>query len=191
MNLGTETLSTVEDSLISSLHGTVLEIGAGGGANFDRLASDVDWIGLEPNRADTALLHANAVNHGQQRKPLVAECEAIPLEDGSVDAVLSTLVLCSVRDQRRSLEEIARVLRPGGVFVFAEHVAAGRRSILYRLQRIIAPVTRRFDHGCDPSRDTVSNIRRSPLKITELHEFWLPYAFGLSTPLVAGRAVAV
>ena len=188
-NSGSETLDSVEESLIGGIHGTVLEIGAGTGANFDRLPKDVDWIGLEPNRVDTAILRANAIEHGQQRQPLVAVCEAIPLKNESVDAVLSTLVLCSVRDQRRSLDEIARVLRPGGVFVFAEHIAAARRSFLYKIQRLIAPATRRFDHGCDPSRDTVSSIRRSRLQITELHEFWLPYLFGLSTPVVAGRAV--
>ena len=188
-NLDSESLDSVEKTLIGGIHGTVLEVGAGTGANFDRLARDVDWIGLEPDRVDTAILRANAVQHGQQRQPLVAVCEDIPLGNDSVDAVLSTLVLCSVRDQRRSLEEIARVLRPGGVFVFAEHIAAAHRSILYKMQRLIAPATRRFDHGCDPSRDTVSSIRRSPLQITELHEFWLPYLFGLSTPVVAGRAV--
>lgn len=185
-----ESLDAVEESLIGGLHGTVLEIGAGEGANFDQLADDVNWIGLEPNRGDTARLRANAASHGQFREPLVARSEAIPLDNDSVDAVLGTLVLCSVRDQRQALEEIARVLRPGGVFVFTEHVAAARRSLLFGFQRLAAPFTRRFDRGCDPARDTVSSIRRSPLRIVELHEFTMPFAFGLTIPLVTGRAVS-
>lgn len=181
----------VDDSaLIGALHGTVLEIGAGEGANFDLLAPGVDWIGLEPDRRSVRHLRGNAERQGHLREPLMTGCESIPLADDSVDAVLGTLVLCSVRDQQRSLQEIARVLRPGGTFVFTEHIAAQRRTATYRLQVIAAPFTRLLDHGCDPARDTVSAIRSSPLEIVELHEGAMPFAFGLSTPFVSGRAVA-
>lgn len=188
-------MTAVEDSpeleaaLIRSLRGTVLEVGAGDGANFGLLAEEVDWIGLEPNPADTEALRENAARWGRRREPLVARCEAIPLPDASVDAVLSTLVLCSVDDQQKSLAEIRRVLRPGGAFVFVEHVAAPRRTLLRGVQRLATPLTSRFDRGCHLARETVDGIRGSGLRIDELHEYRMPSGLGFTIPFAAGRAV--
>ena len=130
------------------LHGRVLELGAGRGANFPLLAPDVAWVGIEP---------ATGLRRRLARKGhdvLAASAEAIPLSDGCVDAVLSTVVLCSVRDQDRALSETARVLRPGGRFVFFEHVAAPRGTWFRRLQQLGAPFNRAIDHGCHPARET-------------------------------------
>lgn len=179
----------LEAALIRNLRGTVLEVGAGDGANFGLLAEDVDWIGLEPNPRDTEALRANAARWGRRREPLVAPCEAIPLPDASVDAVLSTLVLCSVDDQKKSLEEIIRVLRPGGAFVFVEHVAAPRGTLLHGLQRLATPLTTRLDRGCHLARETIAGIRGSGLTIDELHEYRMPSGLGFTIPFVAGRAV--
>jgi len=184
-----ENSTELEAQLIRGLHGTVLEVGAGDGANFGFLAEDVDWIGLEPNPRDTEALRANAARWGRRREVLVATCEDIPLPDESVDAVLSTLVLCSVDDQQKALEEIIRVLRPGGVFVFVEHVAAAPRTVLRGVQRLATPLTRRLDRGCHLARETVDSIRRSGLRIDELHEYRMPSGLGFTIPFAAGRAV--
>lgn len=184
-----ENSAELEASLIGGLAGTVLEIGAGDGANFGMLAESVDWIGLEPNPRDTEALRANAARWGRRREPLVAPCEQIPLPDASVDAVLSTLVLCSVDDQQRALEEIVRVLRPGGALVFVEHVAAAPRTILRGVQRLATPLTRRLDRGCHLDRETVAGIRESGMRIDELHEYRMPSGLGFTIPFAAGRAV--
>ena len=63
--------------------------------------------------------------------------EAIPLADGSVDEVICSLVLCSVRDAHQVLAEILRVLKPGGRFRFVEHVVAPRRGVRRAVQRAI------------------------------------------------------
>jgi SAM-dependent methyltransferase len=187
--MASEDSTEIEAALIRGLHGTVLEIGAGDGANFGFLAEDVDWIGLEPDPRDTEALRANAARWGRRREPLVAVAEAIPLPDASVDAVLSTLVLCSVDDQQKALEEIRRVLRPGGAFVFVEHVAAPPRTLLCGVQRLATPLTSRFDRGCHLDRETVDSIRGSGLRIDELHEYRMPSGLGFTIPFVAGRAV--
>jgi SAM-dependent methyltransferase len=184
-----EDSTEVEAALIRSLRGTVLEVGAGTGANFGFLAEGVDWIGLEPNPRDTEALQANAARWGRRREVLVAPCEQIPLPDASVDAVLSTLVLCSVDDQERALQEIIRVLRPGGAFVFVEHVAAAPRTVLRGVQRLATPLTRRLDRGCHLDRETADSIRSSGLSIDELHEYRMPSGLGFTIPFVAGRAV--
>jgi SAM-dependent methyltransferase len=187
--MASEDSTEIEAALIRGLHGTVLEIGAGDGANFGFLAEDVDWIGLEPDPRDTEALRANAARWGRRREPLVAVAEAIPLPDASVDAVLSTLVLCSVDDQQKVLEEIRRVLRPGGAFVFVEHVAARPGTLLRGVQRLATPLTSRFDRGCHLDRETVDSIRGSGLRIDELHEYRMPSGLGFTIPFVAGRAV--
>jgi SAM-dependent methyltransferase len=173
---------------IGRLSGTVLEIGAGRGRNFTDLRPGVRWIGAEPDARRRTDLAGVARGYGHREPPLDAPAEALPLPGASVDGVLSTGVLCSVRDQDRALAEIARVLRPGGIFVFAEHVAAppGWKR---RLQKVAAPVTRTLDHGCDPVRETEAAVRRSALTVVRVDTFDLPALPGLTMPYIVGHAV--
>ncbi|MGH8880486.1 MAG: methyltransferase domain-containing protein [Stackebrandtia sp.] len=177
---------------LNDLAGTVLEIGAGRGANFERFAEGIDWIGLEPKRRRRTALRAAAIayghGHGHAPKILAAPAEAIPLADGCVDAVASTIVLCSVRDLDASLAEVIRVLRPGGRFVFFEHVAAPPGTRTHRWQRVWAPVSRRVDNGCDPARDIAAAIRSAGFARVALDTFRQPMPFGLAVPFIAGYA---
>jgi SAM-dependent methyltransferase len=159
---------------IRALRGRVLEIGAGNGNNFDLLSPDVEWCGLEPSRARRAELARRAQGRPRALPPLDGVAERIPLPDASVDGVLSTVTLCSVRDQQRALAEIARVLRPGGRVVLAEHVAAPPHTWRRSLQRVYRPFSRTFDHGCDPTRDTEAVVRRSALRVESVEHFELP-----------------
>jgi ubiquinone/menaquinone biosynthesis C-methylase UbiE len=111
--------------LFSGLAGTVLEIGPGAGANLQFLSTGVRWMGAEPNPFMHKYLRVEAGRLGRSIELCGAMAEALPLADRSADNVISTLVLCSVRDPPRALAEIRRVLRPGGKLLFIEHVAAG------------------------------------------------------------------
>ncbi|BCJ69762.1 class I SAM-dependent methyltransferase [Polymorphospora rubra] len=186
---GFEAYRAAKSAAIGGLRGTVLEIGAGRGSNFGLLHSSVTWIGCEPDRRRRVELARNAHRSGHPREPLAAAAESVPLPDGSVDAVLATVVLCSVRDQARVLAEIARLLRPGGQFVFAEHVGAPERTWKRVVQRVIAPATRIFDHGCDPARETEASLRRSPLDVVHIEHFELPALGAVTVPYIVGRAV--
>ena len=128
--------------VLGSLSGTVLEIGAGHGANFGYLAAGIDRIGLGPDPVIRPRLAAIAAAHGYHRPVMASVAERIPLPDASVDAVAGTTVLCSVADQAMVLTEILRVLRPGGQFVCFEHVAAPRGTATRGLQRCCAPLGR-------------------------------------------------
>ena len=110
--------------LLGGLAGTVLEIGPGTGINLAYLPDRVYWLGLEPNPHLHPWLETALRQRGVLGEVLLGQAEEIPLPQESVDAVVATLVLCSVEDPRRALAEILRVLRPGGRFVFLEHVAA-------------------------------------------------------------------
>lgn len=152
---------------IGALRGTVLELGAGDGANFEHLASGVRWIGLEPSANARRDLQRNATDHGHTESLLAAGAENIPLEDGSVDAVFSTFVLCTVDDVDRVLGEVRRVLKPGGTAVFVDHVAARPHTWRRRLQNAVTPVTRRIS-GCRWNREVTDAVEASGLETLRL-----------------------
>lgn len=150
--------------LVGTLHGRLLEIGAGSGANFDALAADAEWIGLEPDAGARTELDAAAAARGYPTPALFSPAESIPLESASMDAVLGTAVLCSVADPAAVLAEVCRVLRPGGRVVFAEHVAAPPSSFKRWLQTAATPLSVRLDHGCHWNRDTGALLEGSRLQ---------------------------
>lgn len=176
------------DRAIGDLSGTVLEIGAGRGENFSALSSKAQWLGLEPSARFRRVLAEKAKLAGHHRPPLAAPAEAMPLADTSVDADLATTVLCSVADQQQVLHEIERVLRPGGSVVLAEHVAASSGTAIRLAQRLVRPLTKLFDHGCDPTRDTVSAVRHSGLEVHAILQFQVPVLGRLQIPFVVIEA---
>jgi SAM-dependent methyltransferase len=117
--------------LLGGLAGTVVEIGPGTGLNLAYLPRGVRYVGLEPNPHVHARIRAAARRHGHAAEVRGAPAEASGLPDACADAVVSTLVLCSVDDPQAVLREVQRLLRPGGRFVFIEHVAThGQPDVL-------------------------------------------------------------
>jgi SAM-dependent methyltransferase len=176
--------------LLGALRGTVLEIGAGRGRNLPDYGRGIRWIGLEPNRRRHARLARIAAAHGHRGTILGAVAERIPMADASVAAVVSTVVLCSVDDQERVLAEVRRVLRPGGSFVFFEHVAADPGTWSRRFQEALAPCTRRLDAGCDPARETWRTIQDAGFRDLDLRWFTSRSRIFVYGRYIAGRAVA-
>ena len=177
-----------KDQLFATLSGTVLEIGAGTGANFARLPAGASWIGLEPDARLRRRLARNASAHGRSPRVVAAPAERIPIADASVDGVVGTVVLCSVADPTQALAEIRRVLRPGGRFLFFEHVAAAPGTRSRRAQRMFAPLSRRFDHGCDPSRATATTIARAGFADVEIDWYGEDAWLAIYAPFIAGVA---
>lgn len=173
---------------VGALRGTVLELGPGNGVNFADLAPDVRWIGLEPDVSRRGFIVAAAARLAVPPQLIAGHAEDIALPTASVDAVLATRVLCSVRDPRRVLAEVSRVLRPGGMFVFSEHVAAPRGTWLRAAQKVFAPISRWCDGGCDPGRDTEETLRAQPWQGLEVEHVVVPGPFGLGLPHIAGSA---
>ena len=92
----------------------------------------------------------------------------------SVDVVISTLVLCSVPDPTAVLADIHRVLKPGGRFLFLEHVAAGRGTGLRRLQSVMRPFWQFCADGCSPARETGTLIEAAGFRTVEIEGFFAP-----------------
>jgi SAM-dependent methyltransferase len=172
--------------LLGELRGTVLEIGPGAGANVPFFAPGVRWVGVEPNRWAHPYLAAEATRAGLAAELREGTAESIPAPDASVDAVVSTLVLCSVRDVPRALAEVRRVLRPGGRFVFVEHVAAPPGTGARRVQRLVRPLWSALADGCRPDQETERAIREGGFARVEVERFRAPLP--VIAPHIAGVA---
>ena len=174
-------------ALLGELHGDVLELGPGTGPNLAYYARDVRWLGLEPNPAMFPYLQQEAQRLGMAIQLGEGRAEQIDAADNSFDAVVATLLLCSVPDPRRTLQEIRRVLKAGGRFVFIEHVAAPRGSGLRRWQQILKPLWKPLSDGCHPDRETGATIESAGFSSVQLEQFRL--AVPIAGPHIAGYAV--
>lgn len=178
----------LKPKLLGALEGEVIEIGPGSGVNLKYYRDDVRWTGVEPNTLLHERIRHRASGLGTPVRLLAGSAERLDLPDESVDAVVGTLVLCSVGDQARALAEILRVLKPGGRYVFIEHVAAPLGTRTRRIQETWTPILRRLPGGCSPNRETRRLIERAGFGAVADERFELPTAFGIALPHIAGTA---
>lgn len=153
--------------LLAGLQGRVLELGPGTGNNLPHYPQDVSWVGVEPNVHMHRRIRARAEALRRRVELHLGSAEALPFPAESFDAVVATLVLCSVDDADRVLREVRRVLRPGGRFLFLEHVGAPRSSGLRLLQELVAPLWSSLGHGCRPDRDTGAALERAGFAVLD------------------------
>ncbi|KAF4396747.1 hypothetical protein F8388_004715 [Cannabis sativa] len=113
--------------------------------------------------------------------------EALPLADASADAVVGTLVLCSVGDVNLTLKEVKRVLKPGGLYLFVEHVAAKEGSSLRFIQSILNPLQETVADGCHLTRETGKHISEAGFSNLKLSLTFLSNA-SLINPHIYGIA---
>ncbi|MEC5181911.1 class I SAM-dependent methyltransferase [Arthrobacter sp. CG_A4] len=127
-------------------------------------------LALEPDNylRSRALAQAPAATVPVTVSPEAAE--HIPADNGSVDAVVASLVLCSVVDQAAVLAEIRRVLRPGGTLAYYEHVRSERR-VLAMAEDLLTPAWQRVAGGCHPNRDMLSAITAAGFTVGDNQRF--------------------
>ena len=166
--LSSELLVPYRRRACAGLAGTVLEIGFGAGYNVPLypaevrrvLAVDPSVLGWEQSAGRRARARADVVRVG-------ADAQAVPLDDASVDAVLSTLTLCTVPDPAAALREVARVLRPGGTFHLLEHGLSDDDRVARRQRRH----TRWWSHvagGCHLDRDVPAMCEAAGLRVVRM-----------------------
>lgn len=178
----------LKPKLLGALEGEVVEIGPGSGVNLKYYRDNICWTGVEPNAFLHERIRQRASRRGIPVRLLAGTAERLDLSDESVDTVVGTLVLCSVGDQARALAEVLRVLKPGGRYVFVEHVAAAPGTRTRRTQETLAPILRRLPGGCSPNRQTERAIKRAGFGAVADERFGLPTAFGIALPHIAGTA---
>jgi ubiquinone/menaquinone biosynthesis C-methylase UbiE len=153
-------------ALLAGLQGRVIEVGAGHGLNFAYYPSDVSEVAAVEPEPHLRELARHAAERTTVRIEVVAGlAEALPAKDGEFDVAVASLVLCSVPDQHAALEEIFRVLRPGGELRFYEHVLALSPGTA-RVQRLLdATVYPFLAGGCHCARDTGAAIQRAGFQV--------------------------
>ena len=177
--------------LLRDLSGAVLEVGAGTGMNVPYYPRDLTQLVLsEPNPHMRRQLERRTRLHGWERADLLNETlEALAIADGAFDVVVGTLVLCSVPRLDRALSEIHRVLKPGGRFVFIEHVAADTKPGRLKWQRRIEPVWKRLADNCHLTRRTEDAIRAAGFTIEQVKHESMRKAVPFVRPTIRGVAI--
>jgi ubiquinone/menaquinone biosynthesis C-methylase UbiE len=174
--------------LVCNARGRTLEIGAGTGANIAHYPDDIQELILaEPFEPMRRRLERKLGESGKSASTLDASAEAIPLEDESLDTVVSTLVLCTVDFPDIALAEVRRVLRPGGQLLFIEHVRSHSPRVARWQDRLETP-WRHFGAGCRCNRDTIASIAAAGLSSQHKDVHWRGVP-PIVAPLVTGRAV--
>jgi ubiquinone/menaquinone biosynthesis C-methylase UbiE len=154
--------------LLAGLTGRVVEIGAGNGLNFQHYPPGVrEVIAIEPEDHLRALAERAADTAPVPIRVVAGHAGDLPLEDGSTNAAVFSLVLCSVPDPAAALAEAHRVLRPGGSLRFFEHVRSPHR-LVGAAQDLLAPATAALLGGCHFNRDTAATIRATDFVIDDL-----------------------
>jgi ubiquinone/menaquinone biosynthesis C-methylase UbiE len=166
-------IDRVRARVCSGLTGEVVEIGFGSGRNVPHYPPSVTRVwAVDPAAGSRDLAAERVANSGIPVEYVGATAEQLPLDDASVDHVLTTFTLCSIADVERALAEICRVLRPGGALHFAEHGLAPDDRVS-RWQHRLTPLQRRMFGGCHLDRPIDDLIADAGLDVEQLDTYCL------------------
>lgn len=185
-----ETEDEHRTKMLAGLAGQVIEVGAGNGLNFSLYPEAVERVlAVEPEPRLRAAALEEAEDAPVEIEVVDGVAAALPADDGSQDAVVASLVLCSVRDQAEALAEMKRVLKPGGELRFYEHVQSDTqplRSVLTFADKTFWP---KLAGGCHATRHTDEAIERAGFEIESVRRFKFSPGFPVpKTPHILGRA---
>jgi len=166
-------LRPFRERVIGAAEGRVLEIGVGSGRNLPFYRSPAkEILALEPSPNLVAMARRAAAS-GVPVHFLEASAETIPLDDGTIDSVVTTWTLCSIPQAALALGEMRRVLRPGGKLLFAEHGLAPSASVRWWQDRL-TPAWRRISGGCHLNRPIRSMIEDAGFRIDRIETGYIP-----------------
>jgi ubiquinone/menaquinone biosynthesis C-methylase UbiE len=179
-------------TLVAQASGRTLEIGAGSGYNLPHYPATVtELVVTEPS--PHMLTHLRAALESDP--PPVGSwelvqtgAESLPFDDHSFDTVVATFVHCTIPDPLAAMNEIARVLRPDGRYLFMEHIRSTQSTLLARFQDAVEIPHRYICAGCYPNRRTEDLLNASGLSIERLDHMQMPRAFPSVRPTIIGSA---
>ena len=183
-------LAELRREALREARGEVLEIGAGTGLNLAAYPREgiTRLVLTEPNAAMARQIEAKRGDAAVEPEVIAAPGERLPFEDASFDTVVGTLVLCEPRDPDAVVAEVARVLKPGGRYLFLEHVRSDDPG-LARSQDRWAPAWRTFSGGCNCNRGTLATIEDAGLDIERKRIGVFPKSPKIVRPLLSGSAI--
>jgi ubiquinone/menaquinone biosynthesis C-methylase UbiE len=168
LSMRTKRLLPYRQRVVGAAEGDVLEIGIGSGLNFPFYGPHARRVfALEPSPQLIAMARCAARKVRMPAAFLEASAERIPLDARSVDSIVMTWVGCSIPDVATALQEMRRVLRPGGRLLFVEHGLSVDAGVA-RWQERLTPIWRRFSGGCHLNRKTDDLLRDGGFRIDRL-----------------------
>ncbi|MFF8731483.1 class I SAM-dependent methyltransferase [Streptomyces sp. NPDC015171] len=168
-------LAGLRDRLLAGLSGRVIEIGAGNGLNFRHYPATVaEVVAIEPEPLLRQLALDAALRAQVPVDVVPGAAEALPVKSEAFDAVVLSLVLCSVRDVARTLGEVRRVLRPGGEVRFFEHGRGGGPVMTLAQKALDHTLWPVLNGGCHLSREPVAALREAGFRLGPQRRVMLP-----------------
>ena len=180
-------LKDIRGKICGRAIGDILEIGGGTGANLKYFNQSSSLTFVEPNPFMSEILIKHAHKLNKDINIISAEGESIPFPDSSFDTVITTLTLCMVKNMEQVMSEIHRVLKPGGQFLFYEHVVDKRPTHKF-FQVLLNPLWKYLTTGCHLTRDTEKVIRSTEFETIKIESFQLTIIFPISLPNIIGNA---
>jgi ubiquinone/menaquinone biosynthesis C-methylase UbiE len=176
--------------LLRDISGAVLEVGAGTGVTLPHYPRSIVRLVLcEPDAHMRRKLQKKVDSSALRNIEISdASLDSLPFKAGEFDAVVCSLVLCSVPDQPAALAEVARVLKPGGRLVFLEHIAADGRPERLKWQRRIEPVWKHLMGNCHLTRRTEAAIAAAGFKFDRIQRESIRKALPIVRPSIRGIA---
>ncbi len=180
----------LRSQIVPLARGTVLEVGMGSAINLQYYNSrKVDLVyGLEPSEGMRRKAQTNLSRSPVKVEWLDLPGEKIPLTDNSVDTILLTFTLCTIPDWETALQQMKRVLKPGGELLFLEHGESpdeGTRKWQHR----ITPGWKKLAGGCHLNRHIADLLAHAGFRILELENLYVPKAPRIAGYIYKGRAV--
>lgn len=188
--LGGRQLTRLRARVAADLDGEVLEVGFGSGRNVPHYPKSVQRVrAVDPATVGRKLAAKRVAAAAVPVEYVGLDGEALPLEDGTIDHVLTTWTLCTIPDVQAALLEIRRVLRPGGVLHFLEHGRSPHPKVAHWQDRL-TPLQRRLAGGCHLNRPIDQLVSGSGLDVTRLDNYYIkgPKFFGYMFEGVATKA---
>ena len=162
-------------ALLSYVKDDILEIGFGTGLNLLHYPKQVKKITVvEPNAGMGSLARKRIAKSGIQVENYVLKGESLPFADRTFDTVVSTWTLCSIQDVRKALQEVKRILKPGGSFLFVEHGLSHEPDVQVWQNRL-TPLQKFISEGCHLNRDIQALVEEQGLSIVSLKRFYMEY----------------
>lgn len=181
LSMRNERLRPYRERVVGAAQGRVLEIGIGSGLNLPFYAPRVEHVtGLDPSPRLLAMAREIMPSTSTPVALIESSAEAIPLDNASVDTIVTTWTLCSIPDARRALAEMRRVLKPAGYLLFVEHGRAPDPGVRW-WQDSLTPAWRRLGGGCHLNRPMAELISGAGFRIDRLDRGYMrgpkPMAF--------------
>ena len=163
------------EKIIPLAKGAVLEIGIGSGLNIPYYqAHQIDHLwGIDPSRDMWAIAEKNARERHLDAEFIETGAESIPLDNNSADTVVITYTLCTIPDVNSALQEVRRVLKPGGKLLFCEHGEAPDEGI-QRWQILVNPIWNRLAGGCNLNRPIPRLLEQSGFRSNDMQTMYIP-----------------